>query len=64
MSAHGDFDQDGSRGVQYAIEISSASDRGAVQRLIDDVEADATIPKALRTGVPVESSGTRIATDQ
>ena len=61
-SAHGDFDQDGSRGVHHAIEIRSADDRSAVERLIDDIEVEATIPKALRTGFPVDSAGSTVTT--
>jgi organic hydroperoxide reductase OsmC/OhrA len=63
VTAEGDFDQDGSRGVQYSIEIRSADDRSVVERLIGDIEADATIPKALRTGVPVNGARITVTTD-
>ena len=63
VSAWGDFDQDGSRGVEYAIDIRSADDRSVVERLIGDIEADATIPKALRTGVPVNGARITVTTD-
>jgi len=63
VSASGDFDHDGSHGVHYAIEIRSAADRSVVERLVDDVEADATIPRALRTGVSVDSAGVTVTTE-
>jgi organic hydroperoxide reductase OsmC/OhrA len=63
VTAEGDFDQDGSRGVEYAIQIRSADDRSVVERLIGDIEADATIPKALRTGVPVNGARITVTTD-
>ena len=63
VTASGDFDQNGSRGVRYAIEIRSVNDRSAVERLVDDMELEATIPKALRAGVTVESAGATVTAD-
>jgi uncharacterized OsmC-like protein len=63
VTAYGDFDEAGSRGVRYAIEIRSAADRSEVERLVADMEAEATIPKALRTGAAVERAEVTIATD-
>lgn len=63
VSATGKFDEEGSRGVRYAIEIRSANDRSEVERLVADMEAEATIPKALRTGATVERADLTVATD-
>jgi hypothetical protein len=49
--------------VRYAIEIRSAADRSEVKRLVADMEAEATIPNALRTGAAVERAEVTIATD-
>ncbi|HYP46615.1 MAG TPA: OsmC family protein [Propionibacteriaceae bacterium] len=62
VTAFGDFDQNGSRGVRYAIEILSANERSVVEQLVADLELEATIPKALRAEVAVESAGTTITT--
>ena len=61
VTASGDFDEHGSRGVHYAVEIRSMNDRSAVERLVEDMELKATIPKALRAGLAVDSSGTIVA---
>jgi uncharacterized OsmC-like protein len=60
VSADGDFDERGSTGVRYQILIHSAADRTEVERLVAEVEADATIPKALRSGGPVERADLQI----
>jgi uncharacterized OsmC-like protein len=62
VTAYGDFDEAGSRGVRYAIEIRSAADRNEVERLVADMEAEATIPQALRAGAAVEQAEVTITT--
>jgi hypothetical protein len=60
VTAGGGFDDQGSTGVRYEIEVRSPGDRGEVERLVADMEADATIPQALRSGAPVERAALRI----
>jgi hypothetical protein len=63
VTANGDFDANGSSGIRYVIEIRSPADRSAVEQLVADMEADATIPKALRAGVAVDAVEVRILSD-
>jgi uncharacterized OsmC-like protein len=63
VTGYGDFDEAGSRGVRYAIEIRSPAERSEVERLVADVEAEATIPTALRAGAEVLRAEVTIATD-
>ena len=63
VTANGGFDANGSTGIDYAIEIRSTADRSAVQQLVADMEADAAIPNALRTGVAVDPVEVRISSD-
>ncbi len=56
VSADGGFDGHGSTGVRYEIVVHSRADRTEVERLVADMEADATIPAALRSGTSVERS--------
>jgi OsmC-like protein len=60
VSADGGFDERGSTGVRYEIGVESPADRTEVERLVSDMEADATIPAALRSGAPVERAELRI----
>ena len=63
VTADGDFDGSGSSGIRYAIEIRSPADRAEVERLVADMESDATIPKALRAGMGVQPLEVRITAD-
>jgi uncharacterized OsmC-like protein len=63
VSADGGFDERGSTGVRYQILVRSRADRTEIERLVADMEADATIPAALRSGAPVERAELRIAAD-
>ncbi len=63
VTADGDFDENGSSGIRYAIEIATSADRREVERLVADMEADATIPKAVRGGAPVECTAVHIRTE-
>ena len=60
VSADGDFDAGGSTGVRYEILVHSRADRTEIERLVTDMEADATIPAALRSGASVERVALRI----
>jgi uncharacterized OsmC-like protein len=62
VTADGGFDENGSSGIRYTIEIRTSADRREVERLVAEMEADATIPKALRGGAPVERSEVLIQT--
>jgi OsmC-like protein len=62
VSADGDFDARGSTGVRYQIDIDSSAARTDVERLVADMESDATIPQALRNGTTVERADLRIST--
>ncbi len=62
VTANGDFDENGSSGIRYEIEIRTSADRREVERLVAEMEADATIPKALRGGALVERSEVLIQT--
>jgi organic hydroperoxide reductase OsmC/OhrA len=63
VTANGDFDQNGSSGIRYTIEIGTSADRSEVQRLVAEMEANAIIPKALRDGTPVERATVTILTE-
>jgi OsmC-like protein len=60
VTASGGFDEQGSTGVRYEIQVRTRADRGEVERLVADMEAEATIPQALRSGAPVERAALRI----
>jgi hypothetical protein len=60
VTAGGGFDEHGSTGVRYEIDVRSPEDRSEVERLVADMEAEATIPQALRSGAPVERAALRI----
>ena len=63
VTANGDFDENGSSGIRYEIEIRTSADRREVERLVAEMEADATIPKAMRGGARVERAAVHIRTD-
>jgi uncharacterized OsmC-like protein len=62
VSADGDFDEGGSTGIRYEIDIDSRAARAEIERLVADMEAEATIPQALRNGTMVERADLRIST--
>ena len=61
VSADGDFDERGSTGIRYEIDIDSPAARAEIERLVADMETDATIPQALRNGTMVERADLRIS---
>ena len=62
VSADGNFDERGSTGIRYQIDIDSPAARTEVERLVADMETDATIPQALRNGATVERADLKIST--
>jgi uncharacterized OsmC-like protein len=55
VTASGGFDTGSwaSTGIEYAVEIDSAAERGDIERLLLRVDEVAEIPRAIRAGAPV-----------